>query len=234
MSPELPCDSRFLARLPCFGSSRPQQWKEGKNYFSVTPAQPINVPAGKIEVTEVFSYACPACNRFNPFMDRLRKTLPTTAAIDYVAAAFGTSEDWPVFQRAYYTAKTLGIAATVHDAMFDAVWKNGELQIFDPQTRRLKNPLPGIEDVAKWYHEQTGIPTQTFLSAARSPKVAAQMRQADSYIMACHVTGTPTIIVDGRYRVDPVSAGDYGKMIALVKWLVARQTQSRPAGMQAP
>jgi thiol:disulfide interchange protein DsbA len=212
----------------------PPQWKGGKNYYSLTPAQPRNVPVGKIEVTEVFSYACPACNRFHPFMDRLRKALPARAVVDYVAAGFGTSEDWPVFQRGYYTAQDLGIAAKAHDSMFDAVWKSGQLAIVDPQKQRLKSPLPSIEDVAQWYHEHTGIRTETFLSVARSPEVNSQVRQADSYIMACQVDATPTIIVDGRYRVDPLSAGDYSKMVALVKWLVAKQSQRQPLGMHVP
>lgn len=209
------------------------QWKEGKNYFSVTPAQTITVPAGKIEVTEVFSYACPACNRFNPFMDRLRKTLPATVVINYVAAAFGTSEDWPVFQRAYYTAKTLGFAEKTHDALFDAVWKTGQLEIFDLQKKRPKNPLPSLKDVAEWYRAQTGIPTQRFLSVAQSRDVDAQIRHADSYIITTQVNATPTIIIDGRYRVDPASAGDYGKMVALVKWLVATQIHTRLLSMKA-
>ena len=45
-----------------------QNWKEGTNYFPVTPAQHTNVPAGKIEVAEIFSYACPYCAQFNPLI----------------------------------------------------------------------------------------------------------------------------------------------------------------------
>jgi protein dithiol oxidoreductase (disulfide-forming) len=214
--------------LLCFVSiagAQSPQWRQGQNYFPIEPAQPASVPAGKVEVTEVFSYACPACNQFYPMMDRLRKTLPADAVVDYVAAAFNPSEDWPVFQRAYYTAKALGIAAQTHDAMFDAVWKTGQLQTVDPQTERLKSPLPSIEDVARWYQRQTGIPVQKFLATASSFSVELQMHQADDYIMACQVDETPTIIVNGTYRVSPSSAGDYNKMIELVKWLVAQQAR---------
>jgi protein dithiol oxidoreductase (disulfide-forming) len=214
----------LLSFVSVAGAQSPQ-WQEGKDYFLVAPAQPINVPAGKVEVTEVFSYACPVCNRFYPIMDRLRKTLPSNAVVDYVAAGFLPSEDWPVFQRAYYAAKALGIAAKTHDAMFDAVWKTGQLQTVDPQTGRLKRPLPSIEDVAQWYHQQTGIPTRTFLAAANSFGVDLQVHQADRYILACQVFGTPTIIVNGRYRVEPSSAGGYDQMVDVVKWLVSKQTK---------
>jgi thiol:disulfide interchange protein DsbA len=214
--------------LLCFVSAavaQSPQWEEGKNYFAVDPAQPTNVPAGKIEVTEVFSYACPACNAFHPFVDGLHRSLPANVVIDYVPAAFNTSEDWPVFQRAYLTAKALGIASKTHDAMFDAVWKTHQLETVDPQTERLKSPMPSLEDVAEWYHQQTGTPAQTFLAAAHSFGVDLQVHQADAYIMACQVDQTPTIIVNGKYRVDPSSAGGYGKMIDVVKWLVAKEAK---------
>jgi protein dithiol oxidoreductase (disulfide-forming) len=214
----------LLCVISAAGAQTPQ-WTQGENYFAIEPAQPVNVPAGKIEVTEVFSYACPACYRFYPFMDRLRKALPANVVVDYAAAAFNASEDWPVFQRAYYTAKALGIATKTHDAMFDAVWKTGQLQTVDPQTDRLRNPLPTLGDVAEWYHEHTGIPTQTFLSAAHSFGVDVQVQQANSYIMACRVDQTPTIIVNGKYRVDPTASGGYDRMVALVKWLVAKQAK---------
>jgi thiol:disulfide interchange protein DsbA len=214
--------------LLCFvsaASAQSPQWVAGTNYFPLDPAQRTNVPAGKIEVTEVFSYACPACNAFYPYVDALRKSLPASAVVDYVPAAFNTSEDWPVFQRAYLTAKALGISTKTHDAMFNAVWKTHQLETVDPQTERLRSPLPSLEDVAAWYHQQTGTPTQAFLAAAHSFGVDLQVHQADAYIMACQVDQTPTIIVNGKYRVDPSSAGGYAKMLEVVKYLVAQEAR---------
>ena len=51
-------------------------WIEGEHYFALDPAQPTAVPAGKVEIVEVFSYACPACNLFYPVIDKLKATLP--------------------------------------------------------------------------------------------------------------------------------------------------------------
>src|SRR5215469_10493349 len=102
-----------------------QTWVEGTNYFPVVPAQHTNVAPGKIEVAEVFSYACPFCAQFNPLMQQLRKSLPGNAQLVFIPASFNPSEDWPMFQRAACTAQTLGIFDQTHDAMFDAVWKTG-------------------------------------------------------------------------------------------------------------
>ena len=50
-------------------------WTEGVNYFLITPPHPTSLPAGKVEVTEVFSYACPACNLFVPTIHKLKASL---------------------------------------------------------------------------------------------------------------------------------------------------------------
>src|SRR5580704_6607150 len=76
-------------------------WVEGRNYVVLTPAQYTSVPAGKVEVMEVFSYGCVYCNKFQPVIEKLRATLPPNAQMVFLPASWGTTEDWPVFQRAY-------------------------------------------------------------------------------------------------------------------------------------
>lgn len=202
-----------------------QSWQAGRNYFLIEPPLPTNVPPGKVEVTEVFSYACPACNAFYPVADRLRESLPPNAVMDFVPAAFNPSEDWPVFQRGYFAAKALGIAAKTHDAMFNAVWQSGELAVYNKLTDTLKDPLPTIEDLASFYHRTTGVSTQKFLATADSFSVNLDMRRARSYVLAAQVDGTPTIIVNGKYRVTVTSAGGYDQVIELVRWLVAKESR---------
>src|SRR5580698_2967556 len=115
-------------------------WSEGRNYFVLRPAQPTGLPAGKIAVTEVFSYGCPACNKFVPTADKIRQSLPANAELDYLPAAFNPAEDWPMLQRAFCAAQLLGIVQKTHNAMFDAVWKSGELATMDMTSGRIKNP----------------------------------------------------------------------------------------------
>jgi protein dithiol oxidoreductase (disulfide-forming) len=210
---------------PASAATASPQWIAGHNYFLIEPPLPTNVPPGKVEVTEVFSYACPACNAFYPVADRLRESLPANAVMDFVPAAFNPSEDWPVFQRAYFAAKALGIAAKTHDAVFNAVWQSGELAVYNKATETLKDPLPTIEDLAQFYHRQTGVSTLKFLATANSFAVNLDVQRAHSYIIAAQVDGTPTIIVNGKYRVTVTSAGGYDQVIELVKWLVAKESR---------
>ena len=198
-------------------------WVQGTNYFLIQPVQPTNVPAGKVEVTEVFSYACPACNRFYPMVDKLKAALPANAELTFVPAAFNPTEDWPMFQRAYYAAQALGIDKREHDAVFDAVWKTGELAIIEPGTQRIKVPAPTIDDAAKWYAKVAGVKADAFVSAANSFGVDTKTRQADQFIRATQVDQTPTMIVNGKYRVTIPSAGTEDKLIELILWLVAQE-----------
>jgi thiol:disulfide interchange protein DsbA len=200
-------------------------WREGQQYFLILPAQPTSVPKGKVEVTEVFSYGCPACSHFVPVLNELKKELPANAVINYLPAGFNPSEDWPMFQRAYLTAQSLGIADRAHEAMFDAVWITGELAIFDPATKGLKNPLPNIEDAARFYSRSTGVPVKKFIDVAKSMDIDTQIGQADNRVIRYGVSATPTLIVNGKYRLDVPSAGGPDELIELVKWLVAKESR---------
>jgi protein dithiol oxidoreductase (disulfide-forming) len=203
-----------------------QAWTEGKNYFRIDPPQRTSVAPGKVEVMEVFSYACPACNAFQPIMQEMKKSLPPNAQVVYLPASFIPAEDWPVFQRAYFAADALGIVAKTHDAMFNAVWTTGELAVSDPTTHRLKNPLPSIEDIAKFYSRTAGVPADKFLSMAKSFSVDAKMKQADAQIGAMQALSTPMLIVNGKYRLDTTSAGGYDKLVQLVKYLITKESGS--------
>ncbi|MBS0556200.1 MAG: thiol:disulfide interchange protein DsbA/DsbL [Proteobacteria bacterium] len=210
-----------LLSAAAFAQAPATQWEAGKHYFVIDPPLPTQTP-GKVEVTEVFSYGCPACNFAHTYVDALRKHLPPTAQMDFVPASFNPSEDWVVFQRAYLTAKALGIAEKSHDAMFDAVWKTKELGIYD-NNNRIKSPLPTIEDVAKFY-VQYGVKADQFVATANSFTINTRMKQADAYIKSAGVDQTPTIIVNGKYRLTTVSAGgNWDKAEQLVLFLVDKE-----------
>jgi protein dithiol oxidoreductase (disulfide-forming) len=202
-----------------------QTWTEGRNFELITPAQQNHAAKGKVEVMEVFSYGCPACNGFQPVIAALEHSLPANARMVFLPASFKPEEDWPMLQRAYFTAQALGIAGRTHQAIFDAVWKSGELGITDPTTRRLKSPLPSIEDAAKCYERLTGVKADTFLATARSFSVDLKMRTADAQIIAMQVPSTPCIVVNGKYRVIMDSLRSEDDLIGVVRYLVDRESE---------
>jgi thiol:disulfide interchange protein DsbA len=217
------CCVALLAGCGVAAAQGPAQWVEGTHYFRLQPPQPTSTP-GKIEVLDVFSYACPACNSFQPTLDKLKAALPSGAEMAYLPAGFNPSEDWPVFQRAFLAAESLGVAERSHDAMYDAVWAKGSLAVIDPTTHR---PLPRarqptLEDVAKFYAGY-GVKEDAFLATAKSFSVDTDIKRCDARIRELEVDGTPTLIVNGKYRLTPQSAGGYPQTIGLVLYLVARE-----------
>jgi thiol:disulfide interchange protein DsbA len=207
--------------MPTHGA---EQWTEGVNYFLIQPARAPSLPAGKVRVTEVFSYACPACNIFQPTMHKLKQAMPANVVVDYLPAAFNTAEDWPMFQLAYVTAQILGVDQQTHDAMFDAVWKGGDLSITD-STRGLKSRMPSIEDAAKFYNQHAGVPVDKFIATSKSFSADLKVRTDEELMMAYKVDRTPTIVVNGKYRMQVESAGGNDQLIDLVKYLVAKESK---------
>lgn len=221
----------ILSASPLLAQGAPAapQWTEGTHYFRIVPAQPTPAGDGKLEVTDVFSYGCPACNQFLPVMKKLEASLPPDAEVTRVPASFNPREQWPMFQRAYYAAKVLDVDERTHLAMFDAVWTTGELAVVDRQTRRPKNPPPSIEDVAKFYARNGDVTEEQFLAAAKSFEVAMDMRGADHLIKTWRIDRTPSIVVNGKYRLHAQSAGGAEELIELVKWLVAQESRTGAA-----
>ena len=193
----------------------------GTHYFVIEPPQPA--PTDKVEVVEVFSYACPACNMFEPTMQKLKAALPANAELVYLPASFRPDEDWPVFQRAFYTAQALGVVDKTHEATFGLVWKDdGTLRISDAKTHRPKDPMPTIEDVAKAYGT-FGVKADEFVATANSFAVNTKMKRADAMLKAYGVDSTPTLVVNGKYRLTAASAGGLDKVAPLVKFLVEKE-----------
>jgi protein dithiol oxidoreductase (disulfide-forming) len=221
------------ALLTLASSAQAANWVAGKHYSVIPQAQRTNVAPGKVEVMEVFSYGCPACNSFRPTMKKLKASLPANAQMVYMPASWNTAEAWPMFQRAFLTAASLGVAEKAHDAMFEAIWNTGELGVSDPQTRRLKTKLPTIDDAARFYQRVTGVKAADFVSASKSFGVDLKMRQADSQISAMQVSGTPTLVVNGKYRVNNENLANADEIIELVKFLVARESAPAPAAAPA-
>ena len=216
------------ALLTLGSSAQAANWVAGKHYSVIPQAQRTNVAPGKVEVMEVFSYGCPACNQFRPVMKKLKASLPANAQLVYLPASWNNAEAWPMFQRAYLTALSLGIADKAHGAMFDAVWKpDAPLAIMNADQRTLKSPLPTIEDAAKFY-AKFGVKAEDFVGTANSFTISTKMKQADAFVRATGTDSTPTIIVAGKYRLTFVSAGgDWNLLEQLIHYLIQKEAAGK-------
>ncbi|HJU40042.1 MAG TPA: thiol:disulfide interchange protein DsbA/DsbL [Tahibacter sp.] len=220
-----------LAALPLAAAAQapapagaPTTYVEGKHYELIDPPVQTADPA-KIEVTEVFSYGCPACAGYAPIFKKLKAKLPANTIVTYVPASFNTAEKWPLFQRAYYAAQALGVADKAHDDVFPAVWgENGPLKVVDQRTRK---PVElTLEDVAKFY-EKYGVSAADFVATANSFSVNTKMKKADAYLKATQVSSTPTLVVNGKYRLVSQELGSWEALDDLVLFLVRKESAGK-------
>lgn len=214
------------AKVPAFVED--PKWVEGKNYFRIEPAQPKVSNTDKVEVAEVFSYACPSCNAFHPMVDQLAKSLPSYAVMAYLPVSFMPQENFPMFQRAFLTAQALDVAEKANDAMYDAVWKSKELssERADGQGLKPMSELPTLTDAANFY-AKFGADPKEFVAVANSFSINTQVKRADQLVKAYGVEGTPTIVIDGKYRIDGPSAGGYAQMVELARYLAAKEAAGK-------
>ncbi len=216
----------FGLTFAVLGHAADTTFEAGKNWFPVEPVQPTST-GDKIEVVEVFSYACPACNMFEPTMRKLKAALPSDAELVYLPASFRPDEDWPTFQRAFYAAQALGILDKTHEATFDAVWKDdGALRISDATTHRPVQPLPSIEDIANVY-SKFGVKSADVVGTANSFAVNTRMKRADAQLKAYGVDSTPTLVVNGKYRLTAQSAGGIDQVVPLVLFLIDKERAAK-------
>jgi protein dithiol oxidoreductase (disulfide-forming) len=160
----------------------------GVDYVEIAGGQPFEPSTGKIEVVEVFSYTCPHCAQFEPMVFAWRGKQPADVKFTPVAGFFGGNPE--PFAKAFYTAQLLNLVGKTHEAMFRAVHIDRSLDAHDANA----------DTIAAFYARYGADPKQ-FASTMSSFAVDAKVKRANQFIQRSGVEGSPTVIVDGKYRV---------------------------------
>jgi thiol:disulfide interchange protein DsbA len=178
---------------------------EGKQFKKVEPPVPP-ANAGKIEVIEFFSYACPHCNAFEPTLEPWIKKLPADAAFTRVPVPFLMNAE--NFMRTYYELETLGQVDAMQRKIFAAVHID-------------HNYLEKPADIAALM-AKNGIDAAKFTSVFNSFSVASSVTRAKKLAAAYKLDGVPTIAVQGRWVTSPADAGGPDQAIAVADYLIQR------------
>ncbi len=186
----------------------------GTDYVLINPPVPTSAAPGKIEVVEVFGYSCVHCATFQPVVNEWKKALPAHVQFSYMPAVFGGA--WEIYARAYYAAETMGILDQSHDAIFKALHTD-------------RKPIQSIEDVADLYTAY-GVTREDFLASMQSFAVNAKIARAQQTVQRYGVEGTPSMIVNGKYRVMSPREGGFQRMLEIVDALVAQELTAAKGG----
>lgn len=179
---------------------------EGTDYALVQDARPYQALGGKIEVAEVFAYWCGHCADFQPMVDAWKRKLPGNVRLIYVPLPSGRDD---AFARGYFAASDAKALDRTHASLFRAVHDQKSVP---------SNPSTG--ELAAFY-AQHGLNAARMQAAMDSPAMAERIAQARQFAVRSGVEGTPSLVINGRYRVlgDSFEAllGNADKVIAQLR-----------------
>jgi len=182
---------------------------EGRDYATIKDAEPWKPLNGKIEVVEVFGYVCPACAAFNPLVSAWKNKLPQDVRFTYVPAPFGP--EWTPYAKAFYVAESMNLIDRSHDALIHAI--HVERSMPGEGTK------PDEQAIANFYGKYGANPKE-FLSTMNSFTVAGQVNRGRQFMMRTGANSTPTLIVNGKYRV---MGNSFEDMLRIASALIARE-----------
>lgn len=195
------------------------------DYTILATPQPVYSPVkGKIEVAEVFSYACGACASANAPISAWNKTKAPDVNFVYVHSVV-QGGPWERFARGFFAADAKKIQARSHDAVFQAVFVDQSL-----------SHSASLEDIAKFY-SKFGVTSAQMLAIMNSPSVNAKLNRSKQFSLRTGANSTPTIIVAGKYKLNATRDGGYTGMMKTVDFLVAKERAAliaRAAAKPAP
>jgi thiol:disulfide interchange protein DsbA len=183
----------------------------GVDYVEIAGGQPFEPASGRIEVAEVFSYTCPHCASFEPMVLSWRGKQPADVKFTPVAGLFGGN---PLpFAKAYYAAESLGLLGKTHEAVFRAIHIDHSLA------------MQGADaDTISAFYGKFGVDPAQFASTMASFAVDAKMKRANQFIQRSGVEGTPSVVIDGKYRVLGKTLED---TLRITTHLVAKERAAR-------
>ena len=182
-----------------------EEWVEGEHYDLITPV--IRGTTDKIEVTEFFWYGCGHCYNFEPQVVQWKKTLDDDVVVKGSPAMWNSLME--VHAKAFYAAEVLGVLDKVHMPLFQAI---------NVDRKRLSS-----EDELADLFEANGVAREDFSKAFNSFGVGSQVRQANARARAAKITGTPEMMVAGKYRISTRKAGGQANMLKIASYLIEKE-----------
>jgi thiol:disulfide interchange protein DsbA len=181
---------------------------EGENYKLLRPAQPTSVAPGKVEVVEVFWYACGHCYLLEPKLEAWNRS-GRPANVELVRLPAMWNDLLKIHARLFYAIEILG-RPELHAEVFREINVRGN---------RLDTP-----EKIEAFLATKGVSKADFQKAFTGFAVETKLAQAADLNRKYRITGTPTVVVNGKYVTDVGMAGSEDKLFELINTLAARES----------
>ena len=184
---------------------------EGVNYKLLKPAVPTNVAPGKVEVVEVFWYACGHCYALEPKIEAWeRKGKPANVQLVRMPAVW--NDLLKTHARLFYTIEVLGKPELNAEAFRE----------INVRGNRLDTP----EKIEAFFTSR-GVSKADFQKTFSGFAVESKLARAADLNRRYRISSTPTVVINGKYVTDVSMAGGEDKLFELIGTLAARE---KPAG----
>ena len=152
-------------------------------HFEVVDTKATSEP----EIIEYFSFYCIACYRFEPIAKELASTYPSAFKKSHTSGLSPKPGMGKKMTQAYALALMLNKEQAISESIFKQQF--GQRQSIDTQDK--------LKDI----FVQAGVSEKDFERGYNSFSVKARARQMDKDARDKNITGTPTLIVNDKYKI---------------------------------
>jgi thiol:disulfide interchange protein DsbA len=189
-----------------------QEYEAGTDYDVIAPALRTR-NADKIEILEFFAYSCGHCYNFEPLITQWKQGLAED--VEFLPSPAVWNAAMEPHAKAFYAAQALGVLDKMHGALFAAMHVDKKRLSSEAEIRQI--------------FVANGVSAADFDKAYGSFGIGSQVRQAISRQKSARITGTPEMVVAGKYRVTTGKAGSQAGMLKIADALVAKERSQRQA-----
>lgn len=183
-----------------------EEYAAGTHYDVISPALRTGDP-DSIEVVEFFWYGCGHCYTFEPLVSNWKKSLAEDVKFRGSPAVW--NKPMELHARAFFAADALGVLDEMHLPLFQAMHVD---------RRRLSSE----SEIAELFASH-GVSEDKFSKAFNSFGVGSQVNQANAMARSARITGTPEMMVAGKYRISTKKAGSQANMLKIADYLIEKE-----------
>lgn len=176
----------FAATCGSVIAAAPLKDKEYTVLSAVQPPLEATDPK-KVEVIEFFYYGCPHCYNLQPALKAWLKTAPKDIEFRRMPTIF--RESWVPLTKTYYALEAIGALEKLHDDVFN--------------TTHQQNVNLGDRKLLLDWAGKRGIDVNKLGTAFDSFAVQTKTQRSLQMTRTYNITGTPSIVVGGRYVTGP-------------------------------
>lgn len=189
-----------------FEAGNGEKFRAGVHYELLDNPTKVRDPS-KIEVTEVFWFGCNHCYALEPYIARWKRNIPLD--VTFIKSPATWNDMLKTHATIYYTAKALGIEQQFVPAAFNTIQNEGKM-------------LTGNTEL-EYYFRGFDVQKDRYKAVSTSFGVRNAVDQADKKMKEWKVTGVPSLVVNGKYKVAASRSVRTDELFDVVDFLIEKE-----------